>query len=409
MTRITERESRPRNRARTRLAVISSHPIQYNAPLFKGLAQSAELDLKVFYSWEGTSEQDDPEFAAKITWDIPLLEGYDYCFSENLAKDPGTHHFGGLDCPRLVETIEAWKPTTILVYGWAFKAHLSVLRHFHRRIPVFFRGDSTLLTGGSGLRRPLRRAGLRWVYGHIDHALYVGQRNKAYFLRYGLKERQLDWVPHSVDNRRFAENGQQHQEEADRETRRLGIPENALKLMFAGKFVPRKMPKSIIDAVIRLNAQKEDEPIHLIMVGEGPLRQSLVDRACGYDFIHICGFKNQRDMPIVYRMADVFLLPSSIETWGLAVNEAFACSRAVIASDKVGCTPDLVKDGETGFEFKCGDTSDLAMKIQRLHKNRELCRMMGENARRLIDDWSVERAAASMVTLLARKACGITA
>ena len=101
-------------------------------------------------------------------------------------------------------------------------------------------------------------------------------------------------------------------------------------------------------------------------------------------------------MPVVYRMGDVFVLPSSIDPWGLAINDAFACSRSAIVSDRVGCAPDLVLDGETGLQFECGNVSDLAAKIERLFRDRSLCKAMGGNARRLIDDWSTEKAAAAM-------------
>jgi len=127
-----------------KLAIISSHPIQYNAPLFQLLSNQDQLDVCVFYSWEGTANKIDPEFGEKITWDIPLLEGYEHSFVPNKSDDPGTHHFGGLDNPDMIEKIEQWGADTLLVYGWAFKTHLKVLRHFHGKLPVFFRGDSTL-------------------------------------------------------------------------------------------------------------------------------------------------------------------------------------------------------------------------------------------------------------------------
>ena len=66
-------------------------------------------------------------------------------------------------------------------------------------------------------------------------------------------------------------------------------------------------------------------------------------------------------MPIVYRLGDVFVLPSKgpIETWGLSVNEAMACSRAIIVSDRCGCGVDLVKEGINGYIFKRKSVKDL--------------------------------------------------
>ena len=66
-----------------RIAIVTSHPIQYYAPLFKLLAQ--RIELKVFYTWGKDSvEKYDPGFGKKVQWDVPLLEGYDYQYLENI-------------------------------------------------------------------------------------------------------------------------------------------------------------------------------------------------------------------------------------------------------------------------------------------------------------------------------------
>jgi glycosyltransferase involved in cell wall biosynthesis len=78
------------------------------------------------------------------------------------------------------------------------------------------------------------------------------------------------------------------------------------------------------------------------------------------------GFRNQSEMPAVYSAADVLLLPSAEETWGLVVNEALACGCPVAVADKVGCGPDLASDGITGRTFATGDVADCARAIAEL-------------------------------------------
>ena len=131
---------------RRKLVVITSHPIQYNAPLFRLLQERGNIQIKVLYTWS-QSEQGrlyDPGFAKQREWDIPLFEGYNYEFAENIAKNPGSHHFWGIINPSLIKRIEAYNPDALLVYGWSFYSHLKVLLHFKGNIPVLFRGDSTL-------------------------------------------------------------------------------------------------------------------------------------------------------------------------------------------------------------------------------------------------------------------------
>ena len=375
-----------------RLAIVSSHPIQYNAPLFRLLSQRKDLNVKVFYSWKGTANQNDPEFGEKIVWDIPLLKGYDYCFVENVAKDPGTHHFTGLNNPNMVQEIERWGADTLLIYGWAFRTHLTVLRHFHKRIPIFFRGDSTLLTGGKPFRQLFRRLCLTWVYKYVDVAFYPGTNSKEYFLAYGLSERQLVHVPHAIDNNRFSNNEDSLEKKALDHRNALGIPDESLVLLFAGKFVPRKQPVMLLNAICELNASGKFPPIHLIYVGTGPLFEKLHKAAKSLEFIHILGFKNQSEMPIVYRMGDLYVLPSNIETWGLGVNESMASYRPVIVSDKVGCSIDLVKAEISGEIFSADDIFDLKKTILKCVKNKKQIFDMRQSARKLIENWSIEKA-----------------
>ena len=174
-----------------RLAILSTHPIQYNAPLFQMLAQEASIDLKVFYSKKTEQVRFDKDFGQEITWDVPLTDGYVHESFD--AKEKSGRN-------KLIASIESFNPSALLVYGWNFDGHLAAMRHFHGSVPVWFRGDSTLLDPLPLWKRNLRKLSLNWVYRFVDRAFYVGQANKRYFLWCGLKEDQLTYAPHAVDN-----------------------------------------------------------------------------------------------------------------------------------------------------------------------------------------------------------------
>jgi hypothetical protein len=153
---------------RRRLAIVCTHPIQYFAPVFCALSEQRDLQVRVFYGWKGAVEKTlDHGFGQKFAWDIPLLDGYEFEFVPNVARDPGTHHFRGIDLPALRERIKAWKPDALVVYGWRYKAHLAAMRYFHGKIPILFRGDSTLLNERPGWRRWGRGRVLRLVSPHV--------------------------------------------------------------------------------------------------------------------------------------------------------------------------------------------------------------------------------------------------
>jgi glycosyltransferase involved in cell wall biosynthesis len=373
-----------------RLAVITTHPIQYYAPFFQRVAGRDGIDLKVFYGWTGSTEAAyDPGFEQEVEWDLPLLEGYDYTFVPNESTDPGTHHFRGMINPGLPAAVERWDADAVLVFGWGWQSHLRALRHFSGRIPVLFRGDSTLIDERGGLRQWVRRVGLWWVYRHVDHALYVGANNRAYFEAHGLTDQQLHWVPHAVENDRFADPEDTLQEKADTWRRELGIPFDAPTVVFAGKLSRKKAPDLLLRAFQELN----HPDAHLVMAGSGPLEDELRRRAP--ERVHFLGFQNQTRMPVVYRLGAVFVLPSRGpgETWGLAINEAMACARAVVASTKVGCAPDLIDNGENGFVVEHGDVAALNHRLQRLVDTPELRAKMGAASAGRIDDWSLDAAA----------------
>lgn len=385
-----------------RLAIVTSHPIQYNAPWFRLLAASGKLAIKVFYTWEQsqTGPKYDPGFGRVIEWDIPLLDGYEYCFVKNTSTEPGSHHFKGIVNPTLVQEIKEYQPDAILVFGWSFKSHLQCLRYFHGKIPVLFRGDSTLLDEKPGLRLFARRIFLRWVYSQVDVALYTGENNKQYFEKHGVHGRRLVFAPHAIDNARFGSNHQQYEQEACLWRKELGIAETDLVVLFAGKLEQKKNPRLLID----IAAGMKSENVKFLIVGNGKQEEMLKQAAAGDKRIIFLDFQNQQRMPVLYRLGNVFILPSTGpgETWGLAVNEAMACSRAVIVSDKTGCAPDLVSEGENGIVFSPNDSGKCIAFLESLLADPLKVLKLGSNSARIISAYSYENIVDAIVTTINR-------
>lgn len=383
-----------------KLAIIITHPIQYYVPVFRLL--SKQCTLKVFYTWgeDGAKAKYDPDFKQIISWDLPLLEGYDSEFLNNTAKNPGSHHYNGIRNLDLQYKIESFSTDAILIYGWAYHSHLSVMRYFKGKIPIWFRGDSNVLKEQSGVKLLLRSLFLKWVYLHIDKAFYVGTANKNYYLKFGLKENQLIFAPHAVDNERFALN-----REAESSVLRqdLNIPVDAVMVLFAGKLEPKKNPELLLQAFIDLNLPNA----HLLFVGNGELEEKLrakkILRQAQDDInerIHFLHFQNQTQMPFVYQACNLFCLPSRSETWGLAVNEAMACGKAILVSNKVGCAVDLVKAGINGEIFQSDNKKDLKNKLLFLANDKARLIEMGQESNKIIQSWSFENQAKQILNLL---------
>lgn len=380
-----------------KIAIITTHPIQYYAPLFRLL--SKEIELKVFYTWGKESvEKYDPGFGKKVQWDVPLFEGYAYQYLENISKEPGSHHFKGIENPYIIKEILNYKPNAILVIGWGYESHLKVLRYFKGKIPLYFRGDSTLLDNHQNglvgkVKNLARRVFLIWVYSHIDKAFYVGVESKAYFKWANVKESKLVFSPHSIDNTRFEVD---NSEKANELRASLSIPNYDRVILFAGKFESKKNPHLLLNAFLKAKTHG----VHLVFIGNGVEERELkelANNASKSSFIHFVDFQNQSMMPIWYQLADVFCLPSRGpgETWGLAVNEAMASGNAIIVSDKVGCGKDLVKLNINGWIFKSENDLVLQQIIENLPEKNTL-KEMGISGKQIIQKWTISMTAQKM-------------
>lgn len=402
------------------------------------MAASGDFRVKVFYTWgQAKGKVIDKDFGIEREWDIDLLSGYDHAFVQNTSSEPGSHHYKGIINPSLINEVKAFNPDKIIVYGWKFKSHLQLMRHFKGRTPLYLRGDSTLLDDAPGfsIKKSLRRILLQWVYGHVDFALSPGTASDAYFRNAGLSANQIIRARHAIDNERFA--GIQSQRNGDERfdatklpkndidqasaiqssgncaessfdiqaedwRKELSIPEEAKVFLFAGKLEPKKDPELLIRAFFRLHQQYPKT--HLIIVGNGILEQSLQQytsppqpsagkfnpstSSTPSTSISFLPFQNQSIMPLVYRLGDVFVLPSKGpgETWGLAINEAMACGRTVIASDKCGASADMIKESENGFVFKAGDENELYNCMEKM-VNADLA-SMGAKAQETVKQFS---------------------
>ena len=179
-------------------------------------------------------------------------------------------------------------------------------------------------------------------------------------------------------------------------SRKLGLTRDDVTLLFVGKFIEVKRAHDILRALRIL--QNQGLTVSAVYVGDGPLRSSLTTEAerSGVS-AHFVGFKNQSELPVYYALADALVLPSKSETWGLVVNEAMATGTPAIVSDAVGCRPDLIVEGETGYSYPVGDVATLASAVEQLIADRSEGHDFASSARNLIDCYSVEAAAKGVV------------
>jgi glycosyltransferase involved in cell wall biosynthesis len=353
-----------------KLAIVTSHPIQYQAPWFRALARVA--DLTVFFCHKQDREgQAAAGFGVPFEWDVPLLDGYEHRWLENRSAQPAVSSFLGCDTPELASIIGTGSFDACLVCGWYLKSYLQAIRACRRcGVPVLMRGDSQLGTRRSGLVRAAKYFPYRWLLGSVDGHLYVGQANRDYLRHYGVADSSLFFVPHFVDNSFFARASADARASGTVAELRtaLGAGRETSVFVFAGKLIDKKRPFDFLEALARARARGAD--VSGLVVGSGPLGAELEQRArSGGIPVSFVGFRNQTELPSYFAAGDAFVLPSDgRETWGLVVNEAMACGLPALVSRAAGCARDLIVDGRTGFTFDVGDVDALAAAIEGVHR-----------------------------------------
>lgn len=381
-----------------RLAILASHPIQYQAPLFRELAR--RLSLTVFFAHRASqSDQAEAGFGVGFEWDIDLLSGYEHIFLANVATRPGLDNFAGCDTPSISEQLTQARFDALLVMGWHLKSFWQGIWASKRAgIPVMVRGDSHLATPRSTLKKVAKSFIYPVALRAFDIALYVGVRSRQYWEHYGYPQNRLIFSPHCVDNAWFAQRATQ---EARLELRaQHGIEPDAKVMLFAGRLVPFKRP---LDLIAAAGALKDSLPqLTVIVAGAGTLGDQMtsVANANGVKLVHL-GFCNQTMMPKAYAAADALVLPSDgDETWGLVANEALACGRPVIVSDTCGCALDLAGDGLAGRMFPVGEIASLANAIADVMSSPPAATVIGERS----SQYSIEAAAEGVCLALERVA-----
>lgn len=388
------RSGLPVRSALLRLGVLVTHPVQYYAPLFRRLALEPGVDLTVYFAHRPTAEQQGEGFGVAFHWDVDLTAGYDHLFLRNVAERPSAGTFDGCDTPEIGRTVRDGAFDAFLVMGWHARSYWQAMwACWSARVPVLVRGDSQLAPASAALKRTVKRAVYPLFMRRFAACLSVGQRSAEYFRHYGA--RRVIPSPHFVDNEFFASRAAEAAPRRAELRRRWGADDASAVVLFAGKLQPKKRPLDVVRAL----AAARRPNLRLLVAGDGELRDACEREAATLGVAAaFAGFLNQTEIPEAYAAADVLALPSDErETWGLVVNEAMASGRPAVVSRAVGCTPDLVLDGVTGWSHALGDVAALARLFERVADDPGLAKRAGEAARAHVAPFSLEAAAGGVL------------
>jgi D-inositol-3-phosphate glycosyltransferase len=250
---------------------------------------------------------------------------------------------------------------------------------------------------------PERIAGEKRVLARADRVVVatLAEQTQLRFL-YKANERKLDIIPPGVDTSHF------YPIPSDEAKLFLGLKPEDRMVLYVGRIEPLKGVDTLIKAMSCLNLQDHRLPVHLAIIGGEPdaspeemslemaRLQKLCDELAMGQTVVFLGKRGQDTLPYYYSAAEVLVMPSHYESFGMVALEAMACGTPVIASD-VGGLGFLVQDGETGYTVPDGEPDKLCEKLSLLLSDHYLRQKMGQRAEEVAQSYDWDKIATKIV------------
>lgn len=378
-----------------RIAYFLTHPIQYQSPLIRHL-RAGGVDVHVIYGNDATARAYfDKGFGQQLAWDVPLLEGYPSTVLN--AEDPkGSSKEQVAHFERQISALLNQKHfDAVWVHGWAHPFTQAAWRQARsRKIPLLLRGETFLgCVRGGKLRRLAHKLIFSRKFREVSAFLAVGKLNAELYRAYGVESRRVFRAPYVVDNAFFQKRCQEAAPNREKLRAELGLEPGRPVILFCAKLIDVKSPEVLIRAVGRMQKQAQ-----CLLVGDGELRSSLEKLAqeVAPGRVKFLGFRNQSELPALYDLCDVFVLPSGFEPWGLVVNEVMNAGKTVVVSDQVGSGPDLVREGKNGSIFPAGDVAGLTQILDRWCGDEAARERAGRQSLEIISQWGFDEVLAGL-------------
>lgn len=354
-------------------------PSPYVIPRFNELSKLVDLKVVFFNT-----------ILSNRNWDILLNEAlFEYEILEGKTieiKDKDRNYISV--STKTVSVIKKEKRLDAVInFGWdSVSTYLNFLYCKWKRIPFFIFSESTFWE--KSWRRTITLPVVKFLVRNCYGAIACGERSKEYFIRLGVKPKNIFIAPDSVDNELFSKELTNVQKVKIK--KKWNIPTKNKVILYVGQFIERKGVKHLLHSFNKL--KKEYPNTSLLLVGEGYQITELKEiiKKLSLKDVIFAGRISVKEMPSIYSISDMFILPSYEEVWGMVVNEAMCAKLPIITTEKVGCGPDLVKNGKNGYIIKENNSNSLYGAMQNILKNNKLNKM-GLNSYELIKNYTPKK------------------
>jgi len=303
-----------------------------------------------------------PEYPDMKLFYPPLLEMLHYCYEEGFSHihsaTPGPIGLAALAIARILK--------------------LPVCSTYHTALPQYV----AQLTEDTAMEEIMWRYTL-WYYNQMD-VIYVPSRAIGDELKAkGVPEGRIRFYPRGIDSRRFHPSKRNGFFKS-----RYRLDDDVLKLLYVGR-VSREKNIDLLERVFRAVCENR-RGVHLVIVGEGPDFRDMKQRTAGLP-VTFTGFLDGEDLSQAYASSDIFVFPSTTDTFGNVILEAQASGLPVVVTDEGGPKENLIP-GKTGFVVAADDEKGFAGVLTNLIDDRDLLASMKASARAYSEGRSFEKA-----------------
>lgn len=370
---------------RVRVLLLHNIMAPYRYPLFRALGGRPDIDLTVWFMspsarnrrWAQTIDE---ELGFKYAV-LPHIE-FNY-----FSRDLFTYIFN----PSFPWRYRREAFDVLISAGWldfATQAGFVLSKLLRQRFILWSESTPNEPSWRRSVAMPLVRTMVRGANAYIA----AGTRSRQYLEMLGARQADVFTAFSTVDVDLFRRVSDAARRDRERRKAELGITRRRV-VLYCGQFIERKGLRYLLEAFAAIKRHYDD--VALVLVGYGPQYSTLmadVHRLSLSD-VHVLEHVEVGDMPSIYALADIFVLPSVEETWGLVVNEAMACGLPVVVTDRAGSSVDLVQDGENGYVVPPSNSASIADCCLRVLTDPSLLEYMSSRSQARIDQFTPERAA----------------
>lgn len=381
-----------------KIAVLLTNPIQHEISFLRAISKYAEHEVDVvYYSDEGSQSFD--YFGLKdISYGLPMLSGYRSVILKNIS--PFKNYKFRFISPGILKALIRGQYNLILMYGYQSPTSLLALIYAKLfKIPVLQRSEGESVQKISNLKKNLRKLIYPRIYNCFDGFTALCEANKMHYLEYGVKENDIALVPQTVNDDFFSKPDISRYPLLKLQ---FNINEDDIVFIYGSKLRKEKSP---MDAIIAFCMLNNGVNAKLIMLSDGPERKVCEDYVKRHDLkdkIVFTGYVSFEDMRDLFNLSDVLIMTSS-ETIGATLYQALISGLAIISSDKVPASIDLVKVKMNGFIYPYGNTELLRSYIELIIYNQTSLPLMKQHSKRLSLEYTSENSAKHFYQFIDRK------